>query len=555
MALARTYGEIAFEKGRWIIKSCEPHVAIRLKQLFPRIPKASPPPFSFPDDLATAADLKWFTDRYPLAMPAHQRNWLRKGLALFEEQQAEVERIFAPDYSPPAQAGLREGQKLRRYQSQLVDMMRLARRVLCADEGGLGKTYEAAGMFLLPDALPAIAVCYPHLQDQWQDKIESFTTLKCHKVKKTKPYSLPDSADVLIFRWSQLAGWADVWDVLKPKSVAFDEVQELRTGLDSQRGMSANRLSKVAGLVLGLTATPIYNWGTEIWNVLHIIRPDVLGSSPEFIREWTAGTGRIQEPKALGTYLREQHAFVRRTREDVGQELPGVSRVIRYVDHDSKTLHSIEDTAHRLALTATTAEFAERGQAVRELDMLVRHATGVAKARQVAQIVRIIVESGERALVYGWHREVYDIWNKELADLQPCMYTGSESPARKAKEIARWKSGDPKPLFASIRSGAGLDELQNSCSVVIFGELDWSPGVHQQCIWRLDREGQTKPVLAIFAVTNDGSDPPMMEVLGLKASEAQQIVDPALGVVAVNTDDSQLQRLVQRYLEKWRAAA
>ena len=51
---------------------------------------------------------------------------------------------------------------------QLVEMVRLSRRVLCGDVGGLGKGYEGAGVFLLPGALPAVAVMYPHLQGQWQ---------------------------------------------------------------------------------------------------------------------------------------------------------------------------------------------------------------------------------------------------------------------------------------------------------------------------------------------------------------------------------------------------
>src|SRR5579884_3848269 len=43
----------------------------------------------------------------------------------------------------------------------------------------------------------------------------------------------------------------------------------------------------------------------------------------------------------------------------------------------------------------------------------------------------------------------------------------------------------------SLRSGAGLDGLQEDCTVGVFGELDWSPEQHRQCIGRLDRDGQT----------------------------------------------------------------
>jgi len=183
--------------------------------------------------------------------------------------------------------------------------------------------------------------------------------------------------------------------------------------------------------------------------------------------------------------------------------------------------------------------------------MMVRQATGIAKAKSVAQFVRLMVEAGEPVLLVGWHRAVYDIWLQELADLKPAMYTGSESAAKKDQEAKRFISGETDVMIMSLRSGAGLDGLQARCSVLVLGELDWSPGIHSQLTWRLDREGQLHPVTVFYLVTNDGSDPPIMDVLGIKASEARGIVDPHLGVQITDAEDmSNLRRLVERYLEK-----
>ena len=51
-------------------------------------------------------------------------------------------------------------------------------------------------------------------------------------------------------------------------------------------------------------------------------------------------------------------------------------------------------------------------------------------------------------------------------------------------------------------------------------------------------------------MTDDGSDPPMMDILGIKASEAHSIMDPNLGASTTESDRSNLQKLVQRYLDK-----
>ncbi len=124
------------------------------------------------------------------------------------------------------------------------------------------------------------------------------------------------------------------------------------------------------------------------------------------------------------------------------------------------------------------------------------------------------------------------------------------STSQKNAAAEAFMSGKTDLLVISLRSGAGLDGLQARCCTVVFGELDWSPGVHHQVIGRLDREGQTRPVTALLLVAEDGSDPPMMEVLGLKASEAHQVIDPFAAAPEVETDRSHIQALVRRYLDK-----
>ena len=415
------------------------------------------------------------------------------------------------------------------------------------------KTYTAAAFCLDQSRLPAAVVCQVHIQEQWARVIGAFTTLRAYEVIKGTPYDLPE-ADVYVFRYSQLAGWTDVFATGMFRSVIYDEPQELRTGLKSQKGQGAKVLTEHATYRLGLTATPIYNYGSEIFNVMGFIRPGVLGGWDDFQREYCADDKRLKDPKALGTFLREQYAFLRRTKGDVGKEMPAVNRIVDLVDYDQKAVDSVEDMARHLAIKATTGSFVERGNAARDLDILLRLTTGVAKAKAVANMVRIIVEGGEPVVLMGWHRDVYDIWLDRLKDLNPAMYTGSETGGKKVRSKEDFVAGRTNLLIMSLRSAAGLDGLQYRCSTMVFGELDWSPGIHHQCIERLDREGQTKPVTALFLVADDGSDPPMMEMLGLKASEAHHVVDPLTGAPVSHSDGSRLKVLVDRYLSRGGAA-
>lgn len=544
----RTYGALSLVEDAWIMGGLDPHVKIRLKALFPQIPKGAGGPYRFSNTPVRAADVAWFESRYPLAMSAEDRRSLEHQVERNHVAAAEIERIRTDPYTPPLFAGLREGQVVREHQGRAVAQLERVDGLLVGDEVGEGKTYTTGAACLLPEALPAVIVCLPHLKTQWAKKLREFTTLKVEVLKGTKPYDLPP-ADVRILGYTQLSGWADVLEADPIGLLAFDEMQELRRGDAADKGKAALRLSDVARFRLGLTATPIYNYGDEIWQVMRFLRPEVLGEQGDFLREWCTSLGngkhRVNDPRALGTYLRDCNAFTRKTKDGARPNI-----LIREVEHSAQVLASIDDHARRLAQVATTGAFTERGEAVRELDMRVRQATGVAKARSVAAAVRVMVEAGEPVVLFGWHREVYDIWLRTLADLRPAMFTGSETPKAKESALQAFIGGHTRLLIMSLRSGAGVDGLQMRSATCVFGELDWSPGVHHQCIGRLDREGQTEPVTAIYLVAEDGSDPPIMEVLGVKASQASNIIDPALGVQSTQSDDSRLKGLVDRYLSK-----
>jgi hypothetical protein len=545
------YGDLTLDQHNavWTLDKVPPHVAIRLKHLFPRIPKTQTSPFCFPHDQMHCADLAWFLLRYPMRVSPRDEQVLTGGRLAFEATQAELERILTPDYQPGAFTGLRPGEVIRPYQAQAIDIAFRRKGLLVGDFGGAGKTYTAAGFFLKPGTLPAAVVVQTHLQRQWAQKLTSFTNLRVHLIKTTKPYSLPE-ADVYLFRYTQLAGWVDFFATDYFKAVAYDEIQELRTGAASAKGLAAIQLTEHTEYHLGLSATPIYGYGAEIWNIMRMIDPAVLGSREDFMREWTGGSHVVIDPEALGSFLREQHIFIRRMKADVGQQMPPVNKIVETVASDDSAIESIRAIARMLALKTISGSFAERGQAARELDMLARHATGVGKARNVAAYVRILLEADVPVILAGWHRDVYDIWLRELAEFKPAMYTGTESPTQKTESERRFKSGETNLFILSLRSGAGVDGLQERCSTVVFGELDWSGRVMEQIILRVDREGQTEPVTAIYLNSDDGSDPPMVDLIGLKASQQRGIIDPGSGLESVHSDHSRISLLAQQFLTR-----
>jgi SNF2 family DNA or RNA helicase len=83
----------------------------------------------------------------------------------------------------------------------------------------------------------------------------------------------------------------------------------------------------------------------------------------------------------------------------------------------------------------------------------------------------------------------------------------------------------------------------------VFGELDWSPGVHLQNVGRVHRDGQPDPVAAYFLVSDFGSDPVVTEILGLKRQQSDAITDPNLSLIeTLEADPQRIKKLAASYL-------
>jgi SNF2 family DNA or RNA helicase len=538
--MTRTYGRLAYGRGQWGIEA-EPHVLIKLKRLFPRARQERSGVIVLKDTPEVGRDLEWFTARYPLRVSDTTAGRLAAQAARHRQAEEDVLDILAGQRS--FSSALQEpARPPRGYQLQAADVVLATGRLLLADDVGLGKTFSSLLVLRDPAALPALVVTLTHLPWQWLAELEkSLPWLRGHVVTSGQPYNPASrrgsggrAPDVLIMGYSKLAGWGDHL-AGAVSTVIFDEIQELRRGTATLKGAAAARVADKAAYRVGLSATPVFNYGGEIHNIMNVLAPDALGSHNEFIREWGSseyGMGRnvmVKDPAALGTYLRDQGLLLRRTRKDVHRELPDPIEVEQAVDTDHATIDQVAtDVAHtaRILLGQVEATATERFQAAGDVDWRMRQATGIAKAAYVAEFAKLLLESEQRIVLFGWHRGCYDIWLDKLTGYFPVLYTGTESPQQKARSAEEFCGGQSRILIMSLRSGAGLDGLQDWCSAAVFGELDWSPEVHRQCIGRLARDGQESTVVAYYMVSDDGTDPLMAEVLGIKKQQAEPIRDP-----------------------------
>jgi hypothetical protein len=554
----RTYGTLrhgkdARERAVWGI-TCEPHVMIRLKRWFAKVRTDRAGMAILSDTLDVARDLDAFIARFPLDAPAtaiaHLEQRVRESLdrekAILEVVDGRVRLEYPEDREP--------SRPLWDFQAQARDFGWTAKRFFLFDAVGLGKTTSALSLFMRPECLPAVFVTLTRpLPEQMMGEaakvfpwLTGFVPLRGQFYDPTELRGrnrMDEWPDVTYLSYSKLAGWAHPLAERGIKTVIFDEVQELRHE-GTVKYASAGQLADAAEYVAGLTATPVYNYGGEMFSLVQIVAPDFLGTWEEFSREWGAGRGssgggqsgmKVGDPLGLGSFLREQGIVLGRTRKDVGKELPPTQLIEHLVDADTKALDAISEEIADLAslILDVATDRRTRYTASGEIDWRLRQSTGIAKAPYVAQFIRLLLDSEEKVLVYAWHRSVYDILMAHLRQFRPVMFTGSESPAQKQAAKDQFMKpndeGGSAVLLMSLRSGAGLDGLQDVCSVVVFAELDWSPQRHHQAVGRVDRvrsDGVQNQVAAYFLHTEDGSDPVLMEVLGVKRMQNDPLVDP-----------------------------
>lgn len=98
-------------------------------------------------------------------------------------------------------------------------------------------------------------------------------------------------------------------------------------------------------------------------------------------------------------------------------------------------------------------------------------------------------------------------------------------------------------------AGAGVDGLQHVTDTVVFGEFDWSPQVHDQCVTRVYRDGQDRPVTAFYCWADAGSDPIVLDVLGAKRAQSDPMVDPSADVLDQQADEQRVSQLAQHVLD------
>ncbi len=527
----KTYGILSYNRRSkcWMIRGEENVIELALR-LFPEASSKKRTEVRFAAHRRIIGDLNWLMLRYPLDIKETDRERYELALEEAREFARAKERLRNSELSAEPPENTFVG-TLMPFQKEGLAFLLGTDRALLADEMGLGKTVQALSYVASVQAYPILLVVPTHLMRNWEQECRRFLRvegeLKIHTIKGLKPYKLPE-AHIYIIHYLLLRGWRSKLPDMGFKTVIFDEIQELRHAGTEKYSVSS-LLSSAADRVIGLSGTPIYNYGGEIWNVINILDFQFLGSFEAFTRAWCSGYGNmvVTHPDKLGDYLRNEGIMLRRTKDQVLPQLPPKRRLVQEIDWD--------DALYRKMLTGAIEKFGLLENAENESQRTIiedsicqdeRRATGCAKAPYVGAFVRTLLDGDEKVLLFAHHHDVMDIYKKEFAACHPVFVTGRETATEKALAVEKFMCGRTNLCIVSLRAASGLNLQRATC--VVFGELDWSPAVHSQAEDRAHRIGQEDSVLCYYLVSPKGSDKEMQQALGLKVSQFVSLMGDAV---------------------------
>ena len=494
-----------------------------------------------PDNSQNIQQIKWILDRYPLEILS-KTTWQRKIIKFTpkKEKPHQFEKLKR------AKPGEQFKGKLLNFQKEGLDfLMKSSGNALLADEMGLGKTVQSlAYLSSEKQAFPVLVIAPLVTLRNWQREIEKFVKKKSKNgrilddkvpsstlIRKGKAADIGEY-DFYIINYELLDKRLPDLAKLNIKSIVCDEVQNLRSK-STKKYAAVKKLAALKSIKqrIGLSGTPIYNRGSEIWPIVDILKPGLLGSFTEFCEYFCyvneKGKAIVLENKRES--LRKQlqkYVMLRRKKSDVLKELKDKVRYKEIIDSDTDYyLKELDKIWKKLEEEQKEAETGfDKSASFQRAIQSERQAAGVAKIPHIINFVKNIMEIEESVVVFCHHKSIHKLLHESLAEFSPVSIIGGQSDNTRQDQIDKFQNGESKLMIAGLRAGNVGINLSRA-RYVIFAELDWSPAIHRQAEDRLHRIGQKNTVFAYYLIGNGTLDDHVANILVDKSYEIDSIMD------------------------------
>ncbi|WP_235823457.1 DEAD/DEAH box helicase [Azohydromonas sediminis] len=470
------------------------------------------------------------TDGAALKVGATAAAWLAEaapelgatGDAAWRRRAADLERAAALEPEPPH--GLQA--TLRPYQYEgYAWMRRLAEAgfgAVLADDMGLGKTVQTLALLLARAAAgPALVVAPTSVCGNWADEAARFAPgLRCSVYgqgdrERAAQVEAAGAGDLLVISYALLLRDAEVLATKPWATLVLDEAQALKNAA-TQRVQAVGALQ--AGFRLALSGTPVENRLADLWSIMNLLNPGLLGSASRFAERFANPIERQRSEAARARLRRLVSPFLlRRTKAQVLADLPPRTEIVQRIEPAAEERAFLEamrrEALERIARLDPNDANRNRFNVLGELTRLRRAACDPrlaapevgrigAKVQAFERLATELVDARHQALVFSQFTDFLKLLAERLdaCGLRYQVLDGSTPAAARQERVAAFQRGEADLFLISLKAG-GFGLNLTAADYVIIADPWWNPAAEDQAMGRAHRIGQQRPVTVYRLVT------------------------------------------------------
>ena len=331
-------------------------------------------------------------------------------------------------------------------------------------------------------------------------------------------------------------------DIQMIKEITFDSVI-----LDESQNIK-NMESKVSKAIMLLTAdhrfaisgTPIENNIMELYSLFRFLNPSMFGSKSSFIRQYATPIQKDNDKQVIQELQRKIYPFVlRRTKQEVLQELPDKVEQILYAEMDPELLEFYEqrrsmyynDVHNKLNSSGLSKNRFFILQALSELRQLAsvpeRQTDGQLhspKIEVLAEQLVDVVSNNHKALVFVTYLDAISLISERL-DIEGIQYLTMSGSTKNRAQLVNQFQNDPEinVFIMTLKTGGVGLNLTAADYVFIFNPW-WNKAAEKQAIDRVHRIGQKNNVFSYKLITKGTIEEKILELQNKKDDLAESLL-------------------------------
>ncbi|MGM8214100.1 DEAD/DEAH box helicase [Bacillaceae bacterium W0354] len=433
-------------------------------------------------------------------------------------------------------------------------------RAILADEVGLGKTIEAGVILkelMIKGLVKKVLILVPSsLIRQWENELNQTFYIPAKAKHRSYPWAAYDICISSIDLAKKEPHASEILDQ-EYDMLIIDEAHRLKN--PKTRNYQFVKQIK-SNYCLLLTATPIQNKIDEIFYLMSIVRPGLLGDKLSFKKavreERHNGENNVIQKLIKQSMVRNRRAET--TNQWTDRHIQTIK--VDFTDEEQQFYEKLESLQAEHSFTTLTLkrEICSSREACyqtiqqqkwnepfkKELMQNIEALPHHAKALKTVEFVK---QLNEKCIIFTEYKstQIYLQWLLHQNGILSVTYNGKFRKSKKEWMIQLFKN-QAQVLIATDAGGEGLN-LQ-FCNHMIHYDLPWNPMKLEQRIGRIHRYGQEKDVNIYYVVLNNTIDDRILNLLYDKLDLFKDVIgelDQILSRLGISNLESEIGEIIE----------